>query len=124
MFKPQLVRILVRGVYNDENHRSLGWCEVGSIVPVAGGPYFDSLFEDDKVEPVDERELRQQLEDELAALADDLKAAELFTSESSGGEDVDGESDDTATEILTQLTPPTPMVSTPAPKSRRTQKLK
>jgi hypothetical protein len=123
MSRPQEVRVLVKGIYNDENHRSLGWSEVGDVIVVAGGPYGDSLIEDGLCEPFDERSDRLRLEAELEELSARLDAADSFS-----GEEIapvlDGPADNSATEILLAATaaleaPP----AAPVSKSRRTQRL-
>lgn len=100
MSKPQLAKVLVAGIYNGENHRSLGWCEAGALVHVAGGAYLNSLIEDNFVEPIDERQARALLEAELDALSADLTAAE-----GKSDEGVDGPGDNTAVEILAKVAP-------------------
>lgn len=47
------VMIVVAGIYNGPNHKSLGWIEAGDLVTVAVGPYADSLIQDGLAVPFD-----------------------------------------------------------------------
>ena len=45
-----LVRVLEAGIYNGPEHKSLGQCEVGEIIPVVTGGYSQYLIENGFVE--------------------------------------------------------------------------
>jgi hypothetical protein len=40
------VCVLKKNIYNDENHKSLGWCNKGDIITVASGGYAEALMND------------------------------------------------------------------------------
>ena len=114
--QPQLVRILIDGVYNGPDHKTLGPCKVGEIVAVAGSTAH-LLLEDGFVEIYDEQVERAEqtrLDAELRALDEQIRLAQ-------NPDDSEDEEEDGKEEPATVEEPKSP--KTPKPKTRRTQKL-
>lgn len=66
------VIVLTASLFNGPDHKSIGWCEVGDIIEIAGGFYVESLINDGFVAYLDEvipEETIEDLEDLDAKIA-------------------------------------------------------